>query len=92
MNSIMNYVFSAAAAESKPEPPPRPSDVSVVVTIGNEMFVYKLSKIKNLTQNQLLSWRDDLMIHSAQSFSVEDVNDANTLLDEIDRRLKTFTT
>ena len=80
----MNYVFSAA--------PPRPSDVSVVVTNNNTMVVYRLSKIKDLTRDELLVWRDDLMLHAAQSFSIDDVTDTNKLLDEIDRRLKTFTT
>ena len=88
MNAILNYLFSSSSAVA-PDPPPRPSDVVVVSTNGNTMMVYKLSKIKDLGRDELLAWRRELVLHAAQSFDVKDVDNTNTLLDAIEKRLTT---
>ncbi len=83
----------AAAAPAEPPqkpatPPPQQKDVSICFSRGDTLWVVKLSQVKRMTDmRQLQELRADLITFLLESYSPEDSEDGQIILEEIEKKL-----
>lgn len=94
MDVLINYFFpKPQPASVAPAPvPPRPKDVAVYITIGDELNIFRLSTVKDLKLKELREWQEILLCHVGSSFDMEEVENGNTILDAVNKRIHEFTT
>lgn len=94
MDALINYLFpKSQPASVAPAPvPPKPEDVSVYVTLGDVINVFRLSAVKDLNLKELREWQDILLCHVGSSFDTEEVRNGNIVLDAVNVRIRDLTT
>lgn len=87
-----------APAAAKPEPTPlsaaaapalpKEKDVSICYTRGDTMWVLKLSTVKRTTDRRYLEeLREDVVVFLCESYSPEDCENGQLILEEIEKKL-----